>query len=219
MKMKTLFAAAALVAGCGFAGSASAAGFVTVPGSPATFPAPPGAAVNTFDGPNPIANDFSLTTTLASIITGNTATSAEPAFSDGSAYLSVAAGGAATLANTVAGYHSVSIFLGSIDAYNNVDLLDTVGNVIASWPGWAFTTPANGDQVLPNTNRRITFTRGGNDAMIGGLRFRSGFNSLEVDNVVFAVPEASTWAMMLLGFGLAGMAIRSRRRRTRVVFA
>jgi hypothetical protein len=217
--MKTLFATAALLASCGAAGSASAAGFITVPGSPATFAAPAGAAVNTFNAPNPLAAGFTLTTSLAGIITGSTATSAEPAFSDGSAYLSVAAGGSATLGTAVDGYHSVSIFLGSIDSFNAIDLLDNVGNVIATWPGWAFTTPANGDQVLPNTNRRVTFTRGGNDALIGGLRFRSQYNSLEVDNVVFAVPEASTWAMMLIGFGLAGMAIRSRRRRTRVVFA
>ena len=219
MTIKTLFAAAALAASCAAASSANAAGFVTLPGSAASLAAPAGAAVNTFNAPNPLAAGFTLTTSLAGIVTGSTATSAQPAYSDGSAYLSVNAGGSATLANAVDGYHSVSIFLGSIDSFNAVDLLDNLGNVIATWPGWAFTTPANGNQVLPNTNRRVTFTRGGNDALIGGLRFRSQYNSLEVDNVVFAVPESSTWAMMLLGFGLAGMAIRSRRRRTRVVFA
>jgi hypothetical protein len=217
MKMKSLFAAAAL-ATCVVAGSANAANFVTLPGSAASFAPPSGDAVNTFNGVTPLAAGFTLTNSLASIITGSSPTSAQPAFSDGSAYLSVGAGGLSTLSGTGA-YNTVSIFLGSIDSYNTISLLDTVGNVIASWPGWAFTTPANGDQVIPNTNRRITFSRGPGDAMIGGIRFASQYNSLEVDNVVFAVPEASTWVMMLLGFGLAGMAIRSRRRRTRVVFA
>jgi len=216
MKIKTLMAAATLAATFG-AGSAQAASFVTLPGSAAAFAAPAGGTAVTFDGALPAG--FNLTTTLASVITGSTGISAQPAFSDGSAYLSVSAGGSADLTSTSIGYQSVSLFLGSIDSFNSIQLLDTLGNVIGSWPGWEFTTPANGDQVIPNTNRRITFTRSDSDAMIGGVRFASEFNALEVDNVVFAVPEASTWAMMLLGFGLAGMAIRSRRRQTKVVFA
>lgn len=217
MRTKTLLAAAALVASC-LAGSASAADFVSVPGSPAQFAAPPGDATITFNGGS-LAPGFTLTGALGTIMSGSTGTSAEPAFSDGSDYLSVAAGGAVALSNALGAYNSVSIFLGSIDAFNGIDLLDSLGNVIASYEGWALTTPADGDQVIPNTNRRITFFRSEGDAMISGIKFRSGFDALEVDNVVFAVPEASTWAMMLLGFGLAGMAIRSRRRRTQVVFA
>ncbi|MCP3730828.1 PEPxxWA-CTERM sorting domain-containing protein [Sphingomonas sp. MG17] len=217
MKMKMLCAAAALAASL-VAGSANAASFFTTPGSAASFAAPAGNATINFNGALPAG--FTLSGgPLVQLITGDTATSAEPAFSDGSRYLSVAAGGAATLANATVGYNTVSIFLGSIDAFNGVDLLDAVGNVIGSWEGWAFTTPANGDQEIPNTNRRITFARSEGDALISGIRIRSAFNSAEVDNVVFAVPESSTWAMMLLGFGLAGMAIRSRRRRAKVVFA
>ena len=34
-----------------------------------------------------------------------------------------------------------------------------------------------------------------------------------------AVPEPATWGMMLLGFGLAGASMRSRRRRTAVTYA
>lgn len=41
--------------------------------------------------------------------------------------------------------------------------------------------------------------------------------SLLLDNVsMAAVPESSTWAMMLVGFGAAGMAMRTRRRRVAI---
>jgi hypothetical protein len=39
-----------------------------------------------------------------------------------------------------------------------------------------------------------------------------------LDRVAGAVPETSTWMMMLAGFGLAGGAMRYRRRRTSVSF-
>jgi hypothetical protein len=218
MKIKALCAIAALTATLA-AGSANAASFVSMPGSASAFAAPAGNATINFNGGSIPAGFTLLGGPLVAIVTGDTATSAEPAFSDGSSYLAVAAGGAATLASATSGYNTVSLFLGSIDAFNGIDLLDAVGNVIASYEGWAFTSLANGDQEIPNTNRRITFSRSDGDALISGIRVRSVFNSAEVDNVVFAVPEASTWAMMLFGFGLAGMAIRSRRRRPKVVFA
>ncbi|RZM13176.1 MAG: PEP-CTERM sorting domain-containing protein, partial [Sphingomonas sp.] len=44
-------------------------------------------------------------------------------------------------------------------------------------------------------------------------------NALEVDNVVFAVPEPTTWAMMLVGFGMMGASMRYRRRSTKFVTA
>ena len=219
MNRKMLLAAAALLAGV--AGSANAQTFITTPGSAASFAPTPG-DVNTFDTSSPLAPGFTLTGSGFSLVTGDTATSAEPAFSDGSQYLSVAAGGTATLANLAMGYQSVSIFLGSIDSYNSVDLLDSLGNVIGSFAGFQFTAPdpADGNQVIPSANRRVTFYRSDSNPLIYGVRFNSQFNSLETDNVVFAVPEASTWAMMLSGFALIGLAIRSRRRRsTKVVYA
>lgn len=68
-----------------------------------------------------------------------------------------------------------------------------------------------------------------------GIRLRWGPNGYDVglDNIAFevralpgaAVPEMSTWAMMIAGFGLMGSSLRNRRRRERqldaqrVVFA
>jgi|UniRef100_UPI0035CA515C hypothetical protein len=50
-----------------------------------------------------------------------------------------------------------------------------------------------------------------------GLNNNSYFN---LDNItVTAVPEAGTWAMLLIGFGAAGVTMRSRRRAAKVTYA
>jgi hypothetical protein len=145
----------------------------------------------------------------------------QPAFSDGSQYLAVKANGRTTIASTSGGYNSVSFFIGSIDGYNTVEVLNTAGAIIGTYDDNDFTTPfeANGDGSSSITNRRVTITAEAGDGLIGAIRFRTGANSLEVDNLVFAVPEPSTWLMMLAGFGMVGMAMRARRRRTNIVFA
>jgi hypothetical protein len=113
----------------------------------------------------------------------------------------------------------VSIFLGSIDSFNTVQILTGAGTVLQTFTGAQFTADANGNQSLPSTNRRITFKAAAGET-ISGIRFLSSRPALEVDNVVFAVPEPSTWMMMLIGFGLVGQAMRSRRRsNVRVVYA
>ena len=213
--MKTILAAAT-VAAAAIASPAAAVTFVTTAGSAASF-APTAGTVVDFNGATPAG--FALTGSGYTLTTGNTAgLSATPAFSDGSRYLAVGTNGAATLASTLA-YSSVSIFLGSIDAYNTVQILTGAGNVLASYTGAQFTADANGNQSLPATNRRITFRAGAGET-ISGIRFLSSRPALEVDNVVFAVPEPSTWMLMLVGFGLVGSVMRSRRRsNVRVVYA
>lgn len=51
-----------------------------------------------------------------------------------------------------------------------------------------------------------TFSFTGNNSNVGG--------ALSGNVTISAVPEAKTWALMLLGFGAIGMTMRSRRRRT-----
>lgn len=215
--MKTVLATATIAAAA-IASPASAVTFVTALGSSSSFAPTAGKVVN-FNGAAPAG--FTLSGSGYTLATGNTANvSATPAFSDGSRYLAVGTNGAATLTSSLA-YSSVSIFLGSIDTYNTVQILTTAGVVLASYTGAQFTADANGNQTLAATNRRITFTAGAGQS-ISGIRFLSSRPALEVDNVVFAVPEPSTWMMMLIGFGLVGQAMRSRRRsnsNVRVVYA
>lgn len=194
--------------------AAAPAGAVTVitqPGSAAAFAAPAGGAAITFDDALPTG--FVASYADAAIVQGSVwSLQAQPGYSDGSRYLAVSQGGVATIAATAQMFDSVSFFLGSIDAFNAVDLLDTSGALIASYSGADFTADANGDQSLPATNRRVTLIRGAGDAAIGGVRFRSSGQALEVDNIVFTVPEPSTWALLLLGFGLIAVSVRYRRK-------
>ena len=99
--------------------------------------------------------------------------------------------------------------------------VDEIGGLSSflSVPGGASLASASGFATPGATAANVTFTlpysqngyvlRWGPDAYNGGL-----------DNIVFdvralggAVPEPATWAMMMIGFGAMGGAMRSRRRR------
>ena len=217
-----------LVLAAGFAVAAAAPAYAaptlkTTAGSAASFAAPaiPGMQTAVFTFNNAALPQGFAATYVKSVVTSGTNLpySAQPAFSDGSPFLAVLAGGTTTLLSATKGYSLVSFYLGSIDTFNTVQILNTAGKVIDTYTGSSFVTPANGNQSQPATNRRITYKIGAGDQLIGGIRFSSTQNAAEVDNVVFAVPEPSTWAMMLAGFGLIGLAMRSRQRRTTVVYA
>lgn len=131
-------------------------------------------------------------------------------------YLSVY-GGAATLRGSQA-YTNVSLYWGSIDQYNALDLLDAAGSTIATIDYAGIMSGGNGDQLSANTNRRVNIS---STQAFSGLGFRSTSAAFETDNIKFsgAVPEPASWAMMVGGFGLIGGAMRSSRRRQSVAFA
>jgi hypothetical protein len=123
--------------------------------------------------------------------------------------------GVATL--TTVDLSSVSFYWGSIDTYNSVDVLGAGGEVLYTLAGSTL-KPANGDQAIGSTNRRVFFTAEG-DEVISGLRFTATGKSFEIDDVAgkladdgsgATVPEPATWAMMVMGFGLVGYARRRR---------
>lgn len=98
----------------------------------------------------------------------------------------------------------LSFLAGSLDSYNSVtlSLIDTKTGATTSQMFNAF---GSGDG-------RITFDTGSATTLITAALFQSGQNSFEIDNIVTAAPEPATWAMMILGFGFAGMGLRSSRR-------
>jgi len=217
--IKKMVIAAALL---GMTTGPAAAGILLNPiGTPSQFAAPAGPGVVWDFNTDSIPAGFSAITGMGyTLQSGSNSAGAQPAYSDNSRYLAVQGGGTATLQST-SSFDSVSWFMGSIDAYNTVSILDRLGGVIASYTGIDLSKPfpADGNQSISVTNRRLTFVRQASDPIIGGIRFASSNNSAEVDNVVFAVPEPATWIFMLLGFGVVGVSMRARSRRTNAVLA
>jgi hypothetical protein len=191
--------------------SAQAATFVFEPGSGTILPAE--SIVYSFNTP---ADDALVTGTNFRFLTSTSSDGAVPAAGDGSRYLSVLAGGTASIdfAQPANGF---SIDLGSLDTYNTLTL-NFVGGGSQVFTGTQLVANPNGDQASPNTNGRFRFTAGQNER-IAGVTFASSGNSFEVDRLaVAAIPEPATWAMMIGGFGLIGFSSR-RSRRPLVTFA
>mgnify|MGYP002780877905 CR=1 FL=1 len=146
------------------------------------------------------------------IKTGTDGQGADPAVGgQGDPYLSVLAGGVANFVFSTP-LSQLGLDYGSADTYNTFTLLFLNGTS-ETYTGQQLIDIgiANGDQAAARTNGRLTFSNF--TSPLTGLRLNSGQNSLEVDNfgVVNAVPEPGTWAMMLLGFGAVGFAMRRRR--------
>jgi hypothetical protein len=97
----------------------------------------------------------------------------------------------------------LAFYWGSMDSFNSVTLHNGAQSVTIFAPA-----PANGDQFAGATNKFMEIT--GFD--FSSVVFSSQNNSFEFDNVMTlnasapatAVPEPSTWAMLLVGFAVAG---------------
>ena len=110
------------------------------------------------------------------------------------------------------GVRKFSFYWGSIDNYNDLELLDKDGATFYTLNGLSI-PPANGDQGDKATNRRVNFYLTDDSVNLGGLKFKSTQYAFETDTFSFAVvPEPGTWALMILGFGGAGAMLRRSRR-------
>jgi hypothetical protein len=115
---------------------------------------------------------------------------------------------------------SFGLFWGSIDNYNTIQFFNNGVAVTGVIHGDGLGVPinANGDQASPNSNRYVTFSNLVFDSVqLGSV----GQNSFEFDNVttVAAVPEASSWAMMIIGFLGVGLFAYRRRGEKAIRFA
>ena len=162
--------------------------------------------------------DFSTSAGLTggSLLTGSISNiSAAPAFSatptfDTAQYLSVPGG--ATAVVTFAPTREVSIYLGSLDAYNT---LSFGGLGATSYTGsqlGAISGAASGNQTAANTNGRFVFTFA---QPVDSAIFASGQNAFEVADVAGVVPEPASWALMIIGFAGMGAALRGGRQTQR----
>ena len=109
---------------------------------------------------------------------------------------------------------SASLYWGSVDAYNFVDLLGPGGVLVRSIAGTELPS-SNGDQTAVSTNRRVFFTFTP-DQPVTALRLRSTGTAFEFDNIAAAnaVPEPASWAMLIVGFGLVGAGMRRPHRKS-----
>jgi PEP-CTERM motif len=132
-----------------------------------------------------------------------------PAF-DNTNYMAVMADKSETIAYSSA-QKSFGLYWGSIDTYNTIAFFNGATQV-ASYNGGSLglTVSPFGDQNASSSNQYVTFSNLIFDSVVLGS---IGKNSFEFDNVtsVAAVPEPSTWAMMILGFmGVGFMAYRRK---------
>ncbi|MBU1374344.1 MAG: PEPxxWA-CTERM sorting domain-containing protein [Alphaproteobacteria bacterium] len=210
-----LLAATCVAALCTFAaGSAGAA--TTINFSGYQFGLNPGETLVTdFDSPLTTAPGFTLSGP-GSLLTGTTDAGAAPATSlttwDTTQYLSVLGGDYEVLATPQ--ISEISFYLGSADTYNKFTFTHP-GGATEVFTGVdlaaAVSEGDDGNRDALDTNGRYTFNF---SAPIDSVRLDSSENSLEVSNIgaVMPVPEPTSWALMIMGFGGVGALLRVRRR-------
>ena len=142
--------------------------------------------------------------------------------STGNQFLAVEAGGTFTV-TFAAPVQFFSFVIGSIDTYNNLKLVlsdgTTVGGVNGLSGAAIVNTPisfnANGNS---STAGRVSYDFGGGAGLKSAI-FTSTQDAFEIDDLAAAVPEAATWAMMMVGLGVVGGAMRRRQTKVAVRFA
>ena len=144
---------------------------------------------------------------------------AEPQFGDqGDAYLVIGSGASAgsaifNFANLAGGgAKQVGLDYGSADSYNTFTLTLSAGAPVSYTGSQIISFIANGNQTSSTHTGRVRFNPLTAGVFITSLTIASSQAAAEIDNigVISAVPEVGTWAMMLLGFGGVGFAMRRR---------
>ena len=180
-----------------------------------TLTSEPGKPV--YDGPTPTF-DFEVDTpefTGGTIKNENDGTGARPFGATGK-YASVGPGAGTPGFLDLSAFGDIdfiSFIWGSIDTYNTLDVLGAADVLLGSFTGTSVIAAANGDQSSPATNRlvKLTFTDGDQNK-VTRLRFTSSGNAFETDKFkIGAVPEPTTWMLMLMGMAGIGFSMRRKK--------
>ena len=106
----------------------------------------------------------------------------------------------------------LSFLVGSLDTYNSVTLRNTDGSVFKKFDGSSLAGLTGTGQ-----SGRVTYDFQG--TKLGSIVFASSQAAFEIDQIYSAAPEPATWGMMILGFGMAGGALRRPRGRNQATLA
>jgi hypothetical protein len=142
--------------------------------------------------------------TNAQILNGDVGGIGAQPFNDATNYLSVLKNGSVT--GTIAGGATIlQFYVGSVDQYNSISFDNGAGG---TYSGADFTSNNNGCRTAPCSGL-LTFI-----GSFQSFTLTSSDNSFETDSFTTfarAVPEPSTWAMMILGFmGVGFLAYRRK---------
>ena len=138
---------------------------------------------------------------------------------DTSPYLSVQVGQNAEV--TLPRVHQLSMYIGSLDSYNNFTFNyanGTSDNFSGGNLASIVPDPVdNGDWTASNSNGLYIFTF---NSPLTSISLTSGQNAFEIADIAAAVPEPATWAMMVMGFfGLGALMRAGRRQQERALAA
>ncbi len=126
-------------------------------------------------------------------------------------YVSVLGGASATMTSATP-LSRISLYMGSPDYFNSIRFIGAgYDYTLTGKQLWQPIAAISGDK---NWGRRLTYDFGGFG--VTKVIFASARNSFEFDDLagsyMRAVPEPTTWAMMLMGFFGLGSMLRNRRR-------
>ena len=167
-------------------------------------------------------NNFSTTSPLFPGLdyqTGNNGTTSAAPFGDTTQYGYISTDNTPITFNTssLGSFNQVSFLWGSIDPYNTVSFL-AGSTVVGSFTG----TSIDAGAAAAVATRYVTFQIA--PSLVGkitGISFSSPQAAFEIDDLAVgnAVPEAATWAMMMVGLGVAGASLRRRKASVRYAAA
>jgi hypothetical protein len=181
--------------------------------------APSATLVTNFSG-DTVGNQPTTAATGFSWVSGGTAAildttsglGAEPAIANGvygtGNYLSVEGGTTETLDVSAPDITKIYVYIGSLDPGNSIFFAGP--NVTYNGVEMGAVSGAdNGAQTTGNTNGVFEFSF---SSPITSVTFTTPQNSFEIASISAGTPEPAAWALMLVGIGGVGAAIRLRRR-------
>jgi len=194
-----------------FFATALPASAATVVVTPAPYAAPSYSGTPTIFTFDSGGADYTTRFSGGGVVSGSTGGQYSAPTGDATNYYSVGPSTSTPATVNLAGLGSIqqiSLYWGSVDKYNTLELL-AGSTVLATITGSDVVGSPDGTTSY-NVVINLTPSETGS---ITGLQFSSSENAFEFDNLaVGSVPEPASWALMIGGLGLVGMAMRRRSR-------